>query len=233
MGDLSNSDALNTLENENNPFRVIFAVAKLSEGWDVLNLYDIVRLGEQPTKEKQTDQEVQLIGRGARYYPFKYKGKRSFTRRFDNSSEENQLLEKLFYHTINDPVYLKNLNKSLDKIELPVEDDTDFNVYTAKVKSKFKASNAYKNGLLYYNKLEDVPSYKYDDLSSYGINTTEIYEMSLVNSTFETSIYENKERKASTELRRAINFVDDIRLVKKGFSRNKFYRFNNLKRKFQ
>lgn len=28
------------LEEPNNPFRAIFAVAKLSEGWDVLNLYD-------------------------------------------------------------------------------------------------------------------------------------------------------------------------------------------------
>lgn len=36
--------ALNTLENPNNLYRVVFAVAKLTEGWDVLNLYDIVRI---------------------------------------------------------------------------------------------------------------------------------------------------------------------------------------------
>jgi type III restriction enzyme len=35
---------LNTLENKNNNIRAIFAVAKLNEGWDVLNLFDIVRL---------------------------------------------------------------------------------------------------------------------------------------------------------------------------------------------
>src|SRR5690606_35977104 len=33
---------LNTLEEPDNPIRLIFAVAKVNEGWDVLNLYDIV-----------------------------------------------------------------------------------------------------------------------------------------------------------------------------------------------
>lgn len=48
----------------------------LNEGWDVLNLYDIVRLydtrdanGGKPGKT--TMQEAQLIGRGARYMPFR------------------------------------------------------------------------------------------------------------------------------------------------------------------
>jgi type III restriction enzyme len=35
---------LNTLEDKNNLIRAVFAVAKLNEGWDVLNLFDIVRL---------------------------------------------------------------------------------------------------------------------------------------------------------------------------------------------
>lgn len=38
--------ALNHLEDADNPFRAVFAVDKLSEGWDVLNLFDIVRLYE-------------------------------------------------------------------------------------------------------------------------------------------------------------------------------------------
>ena len=35
---------INTLEDNNNEIRAVFAVDKLNEGWDVLNLYDIVRL---------------------------------------------------------------------------------------------------------------------------------------------------------------------------------------------
>jgi len=37
---------LNTLEDKNNRVRAIFAVQKLNEGWDVLNLFDIVRCYE-------------------------------------------------------------------------------------------------------------------------------------------------------------------------------------------
>ena len=67
---------LNTLGNIDNPVRAVFAVAKVSEGWDVLNLYDIVRISEQASSSKTgTDSEAQLIGRGARYYPFVYDGK--------------------------------------------------------------------------------------------------------------------------------------------------------------
>ena len=72
-----NQILLNTLEDENNPIRAIFAVQKLNEGWDVLNLFDIVRLyegqnsgGSSKRVGKTTMSEAQLIGRGARYFPF-------------------------------------------------------------------------------------------------------------------------------------------------------------------
>jgi type III restriction enzyme len=74
-----NQKNLNNLEDKNNSIRAIFTVDKLNEGWDVLNLFDIVRLYEgQNTggnnKRKigqKTVSEAQLIGRGARYCPFK------------------------------------------------------------------------------------------------------------------------------------------------------------------
>ena len=66
---------LNALEDRDNEIRVIFAVDKLNEGWDVLNLFDIVRLydtrdGKASKVGKTTMAEAQLIGRGARYFPF-------------------------------------------------------------------------------------------------------------------------------------------------------------------
>lgn len=66
---------LNSLEDEDNEFRVVFAVDMLNEGWDVLNLYDIVRLYDTRDARggvvgKTTNAEAQLIGRGARYMPF-------------------------------------------------------------------------------------------------------------------------------------------------------------------
>ncbi|GAA8661260.1 hypothetical protein HpBT336_01240 [Helicobacter pylori] len=62
---------LNSLEDRDNPKRVIFSVDKLNEGWDVLNLFDIVRL-KNKASQKDTTKDAQLIGRGARYYPFSY-----------------------------------------------------------------------------------------------------------------------------------------------------------------
>src|SRR5690625_3523265 len=110
-----NALLLNTLEEDNNPIRAIFAVAKLNEGWDVLNLFDIVRISEGATSTKTTtDSEAQLIGRGARYYPFEYQEEHSYTRRFDLVQTDLKVIESLHYHTINENAYIKNLEKSLE-----------------------------------------------------------------------------------------------------------------------
>lgn len=230
LGDLNDLHNLNTLESSDNPFRVIFAVAKLSEGWDVLNLYDIVRIGEQSTTLNQTNSEAQLIGRGARYNPFVYQGENSYTRRFDNQNPKYQLLESLYYHTINDPKYLDNLKKSLDKMDLPVEDDSDFDVFETNVKRAFKNSKVYQQGNLYYNEVEPVPDKEFNCLDRYGVNTTTMAEVNLVESTWETNYNAVAiEKDPLTETRFLFKFRDAVILVKKAFSRNKFYRFNSLK----
>ncbi|EGO8170622.1 DEAD/DEAH box helicase family protein, partial [Enterococcus faecalis] len=114
MLSVDNAVSLNSLENINNPIRVVFAVAKLNEGWDVLNLYDIVRISEGAgVTRTATDSEAQLIGRGARYFPFEYEGEKSYQRRFDNVNNDLRFLETLHYHTINEKGYLANLEKSM------------------------------------------------------------------------------------------------------------------------
>src|SRR5699024_9193490 len=93
-------EALNSLESHTNLYRVIFAVARLTEGWDVLNLFDIVRLSDDPKAKgtkATTMSEAQLIGRGARYYPFLLGDERSFTRRFTDDSKANLILETIHY----------------------------------------------------------------------------------------------------------------------------------------
>lgn len=233
LEDQSMFERLNTLEDANNPFRVIFAVAKLSEGWDVLNLYDIVRIGEQPITPAQTNSEAQLIGRGARYNPFIYENTKSYTRRFDNKETKYQLLERLYYHTINDPKYLKNLKKSLDKMQVQMNDDDDFDLLTTSVKDSFKKTNTYKYGNIYYNEVEEVPEEEYSNIKAYGINPEERIEINLDN--FSQEYEYNQEIITShdnTELKKAISFNDnnDLKIIKKAFSRNKFYRFNQLKK---
>lgn len=60
--------------------------------------------------------EAQLIGRGARHYPFELMGRKSYQRRFDNDLSNTQLfIETLHYHTMDEPQYIKQLIGSLKK----------------------------------------------------------------------------------------------------------------------
>lgn len=227
LGDLNDLRNLNTLEEPSNPFRAIFAVAKLSEGWDVLNLYDIVRIGEQPITSTQTNSEAQLIGRGARYNPFVYEDATSFTRRFDHSTPELQILESLHYHTINDKKYIDNLTKSFEAMQLQVEDDKDFDILTTTVKASFKCSDVYQYGKLYYNDVEDVPESEYNGLAKYGVPVAELPTVNIETATLEATAFDTQNVAGMNEIR--LVKIDDA-LVKKAMARNPFFRFNTMKK---
>lgn len=227
LGDLNNFHNLNTLEEPSNPFRAIFAVVKLSEGWDVLNLYDIVRIGEQPITSTQTNSEAQLIGRGARYNPFVYEDATSFTRRFDHSTPELQILESLHYHTINNKKYIDNLTKSFEAMQLQVEDDKDFDILTTTVKKSFKKSDVYQYGKLYYNDVEDVPESEYNGLAKYGVPVAELPAVNIETATLEATAFDTQNVAGMNETR--LVKIDDA-LVKKAMARNPFFRFNTMKK---
>ncbi len=115
-----NQMLLHTLEEEGNPIRAVFAVQKLNEGWDVRNLFDIVRLydgcdGRKGKPGKTTLSEAQLIGRGARYYPFRLTPEQDpYRRKFDHDPQhELRLLETLCYHTREDNRYIAELKQAL------------------------------------------------------------------------------------------------------------------------
>ena len=219
---------LNTLEDPDNPIRAIFAVAKLTEGWDVLNLYDIVRLSENAKGDKKsTNSEAQLIGRGARYYPFKVDGNNSFVRRFDGELGENTLLEILHYHTLNESQYLENLVESLKEMGLPSADDKKSVIVEARVKSSFKRTNIYKTGKLYYNDVREVSLGYYDSLAKYGIpENPPIY--TFANKAIEAKY--DEEVSSDFSLQEFSLGTINLRIWKKAMQRNLFYQFSNLKR---
>ena len=118
----ANQKRVNTLESKDNALRVIFAVDRLNEGWDVLNLYDIVRLDNAKDNNKTTS-NAQLIGRGARYYPFDYKdGYEVGKRKFDNEQNALDVLEALSYHSFNESGYITALQKELENQGTPAQD---------------------------------------------------------------------------------------------------------------
>jgi type III restriction enzyme len=115
--------AVNSLEDEANQYRAVFVVDKLNEGWDVLNLFDIVRLYDtKDTREgkpgKTTMSEAQLIGRGARYCPFQTISDQPYaSRKFDNDlTNELRICEELFYHSAYNPQYIRELKSALEEI---------------------------------------------------------------------------------------------------------------------
>ncbi|WP_318179664.1 DEAD/DEAH box helicase family protein [Helicobacter pylori] len=112
---------LNSLEDRDNPKRVIFSVDKLNEGWDVLNLFDIVRL-KNKANQKDTIKDAQLIGRGARYYPFSYNDFKPsriefYQRKFDLSNPLSAL-ERLDYHAIYNSEFIAKLKEELQDLGL-------------------------------------------------------------------------------------------------------------------
>ncbi|WRC89248.1 DEAD/DEAH box helicase family protein [Helicobacter pylori] len=117
---------LNSLEDRDNPKRVVFSVDKLNEGWDVLNLFDIVRL-KNKASQKDTTKEAQLIGRGARYYPFSYNDFKPnriefYQRKFDLFNPLSAL-ERLDYHAVYDSEFIAQLKKDLKEIGLGFIDE--------------------------------------------------------------------------------------------------------------
>ncbi len=119
---------LNSLEDRDNPKRVIFSVDKLNEGWDVLNLFDIVRL-KNKASQKDTTKDAQLIGRGARYYPFSYNDFKPsriefYQRKFDFSNPLSTL-ERLDYHAVYDSEFIAELKNDLEKLGLGLMDEKE------------------------------------------------------------------------------------------------------------
>ena len=117
---------LNSLEDVHNHIRAVFTVQRLTEGWDVLNLFDIVRLYEGRDMNYKTNKvgtsttsEVQLIGRGVRYFPFSVEGKNKSRRKFDNDlTNELRVLEEFYFHSDNDLKYISELYNALKRSNL-------------------------------------------------------------------------------------------------------------------
>lgn len=218
---------LNTLENSDNPIRAIFAVAKLNEGWDVLNLFDIVRISEKAkTTRAATDSEAQLIGRGARYYPFIYEGQKSYTRRFDKEATELSILEQLHYHTINDTAYISALHASLEQADIIAHNDGQGTVEHAKLKDEFKKSDIYRNGKLYFNDVEEI---KADARTWESYSLDKKFDIKYQTGS-ETSL--DKLDEGETSLISIKPLQLDARYFYKALQQIGFYSFDNLKNYF-
>lgn len=155
---------LNSLEDKNNHIRAIFTVDRLTEGWDVLNLFDIVRLyqgqnagGSTKKTPEATIKEKQLIGRGVRYFPFAFNDKIKNKRKFDDDLEhELRVLEELYYYTFDENSrYISHLKEELRK-DGYIRDDRVIKTFA--LKKDFQNSAFYNETKIWYNKQIENPN---------------------------------------------------------------------------
>lgn len=228
--------AINTLEAPNNEYRAVFAVDKLNEGWDVLNLFDIVRLYDTRDAKNNkpgetTIKEAQLIGRGARYCPFKLdENDQASKRKFDGDiTNEMRICEELYYHSTYNPKYIQELNSALVKTGI-VADKTikrDF-----KIKEDFKESKFYKSGMLFLNEQE-----KYTREDVFGLPSSvrdTLYKVSLrTGFNLSSGLFEEQTKKGVSKIEKDFSIKDfNKTVVKKAIYKLEFYSFSNLKTYF-
>lgn len=173
---------LNSLEAKDNEFRAVFAVDMLNEGWDVLNLYDIVRMYDtRDTKNgvvgKTTNQEAQLIGRGARLMPFTDKPEGQATtnesaveyktkRKFDGDLGNNlRYLETLHYHCASNSRYIQELNTTLVQTGIISEKSKEI---IERMKDGFKKTRLYTDGRVFANNQES--RFQNEEVTDIGTN---------------------------------------------------------------
>jgi len=235
---------LNSLESKNNEIRAIFAVNMLNEGWDVLNLFDIVRLYD--TRDGRwvrgkykpgntTMGEAQLIGRGARYFPFQLdETQDKYKRKFDEDVEnELRIVETLHYHSAHNPDYITEIKSALTEMGILPEKYVQKDLF---IKDSFKETEFWKEGVIFINDRTQNPRTGIFSFQDAKIAKSYRYELKTGEIKEENILDEEKKTKPSKDIARGkityrfSDFGDNI--VRNALDRIEFYKFENLKKYF-
>ena len=228
---------VNSLEDKNNEIRAIFVVDMLNEGWDVLNLFDIVRLYDTRDAKnnrpgKTTMAEAQLIGRGARYWPFQLDGESDKSKRKYDRELENDLriLEQLHYHCSHNPDYLSEIKNALRRTGALENNRAEKEV---NVKKEFEETYFWKKGKIFLNKRNPADKSKLKGLKDFNIKRFYQYALPTY------KIDESEAMEDRFDLRQQDGTVGRYSLkvgeisgniARTALSRNKFFYFDNLKK---
>lgn len=234
---------VNSLEDKDNLFRAIFEVKKLDEGWDVLNLFDIVRLyetrdGKNGKPGKKTIQEAQLIGRGARYCPFKTNDNEElYQRKYDDDiTNPLRFCETLLYHCQLESRYISELKVALKENGILPEETKKVEY---KIKDSFKNTDFYRNGLVFYNEkvLKDrsnvisIPDNIRNNVFEFTINNNAIKTENMFNNDVN---YSNTQNNVIIKKQMTIKEISKINynIVFSALRRYNVFKFNILKSYF-
>ena len=229
---------VNKLEESTNEIRVIFAVNMLNEGWDVLNLFDIVRLYDARDAKANkpgptTIAEAQLIGRGARYFPFRVDDDQDkYKRKYDNEPDNDlKALEELYYHSAHNPKYIQELTVALR--ETGIIPQSPPKTIVVKIKNNFKKTDFWKNGLIFQNEKQKHDTSTLKTLSD--IDITKSFKFNLVTGSMRSiTVFDGTEKKKVDEKTIELFRLDqfDSRIWRKAIDKSDFFKFCNLKKYF-
>jgi len=235
---------LNSLERKNNEIRAIFAVNMLNEGWDVLNLFDIVRLYDTRDGKwvrgkykpgNTTMGEAQLIGRGARYFPFQLGDTEDkYKRKFDKDTEnELRIIETLHYHSAHNPKYIDEIKSALTEMGIIPEKHIPVDLF---IKDSFKKTDFWKNGVVFINDRVPNPRTEISSLRDAKIAPIYQYEFKSGEIREEIIFAEGEEVKSAkvvvrSEIRYKLSdFGENI--IRGALDKFEFYKFETLKKYF-
>lgn len=239
------ADLLPQLDSPKNRIRAIFSVNALNEGWDVLSLFDIIHFDISESK-KVSLQDIQLIGRGARYCPYELPKKyvkdadnsqlfgRNLQfapdrRKFDNEpNDKGRALETFFYHFVKTGTFLEKLQEDLlgeGIINQGVERKT------IHMKELFLQSDTYKNGFVLVNKTE-----KRQKTTNQDIDTTFKREIKATSYKLHSASLSDREQNQiiASQRTREIRITDEFfsrPIIRKALvaAENDFFSFENLR----
>jgi len=235
---------LNSLENRDNEIRGIFAVNMLNEGWDVLNLFDIVRLYDTRDGKyvrgkykpgNTTMGEAQLIGRGARYFPFQLEETEDkYKRKFDDDIENDmRIVETLHYHSAHNPDYISEIKSTLKEIGIISETHVQMDLF---IKPEFKKTEFWKNGVVFINDRIANPRTEIFSLDDVRIGRSYQYKLKTGEIREEIILAEEEATKQAKVVARSkmkyklSDFGENI--VRGALDKFEFYKFETLKRYF-
>ena len=235
---------LNSLEARNNEIRAIFAVNMLNEGWDVLNLFDIVRLYDTRDGKwvhgkynpgNTTMGEAQLIGRGARYFPFQLdETEDKYKRKFDEDIEnELRIVETLHYHSAHNPDYITEIKSALTEMGILAEKYVQRDLF---IKDSFKNSDFWKDGMMFIN--DRVPNQRTEIFSLDDARIERNYQYKLRTGELKEDVILEGERglKPPQDIEKGkikFKFSDfGENIIRSALDKFEFYKFETLKKYF-
>lgn len=226
---------VNSLEDYTNEIRAVFTVNMLNEGWDVLNLFDIVRLYE--TRDSRygkaggtTISEAQLIGRGARYFPFRVDdGQELFKRKYDRDVDiDLRILEELHYHSASDSKYIQELKTELVRSGITAPDEAKRSI-TVEVKDEIKNTSFWKEGVIFVNERQKTDTSSIKKL--HEIISSTLFKVRLATGdVLESDLLEDDVKSAvkGLEMRKIKLSTIEPHILRKALDKLNFYSFSTL-----